>query len=158
MKRESKAIETKVPAGDLNSAVVFLAEDDDEMRALVAGALRDSGYRVVEAMDGGEMLQMVRDAVYDDIEKPDLIVMDVRMPMRSGLWLLRTIRRTRWDVPVIIMTAFGDRAVRDEAAAFDAVFVDKPFDVDDLRTTVTNIHLKRAGGRSGGFSQPRDDA
>ncbi|CAN5922646.1 response regulator [soil metagenome] len=156
MKRESKAIEAKVGTGDQNGAVVFLAEDDDEMRALVSGALRDAGYRVVEATDGGEMLQLVRDAVFDEVEKPDLVVMDVRMPMRTGLWLLRVIRRAEWDVPVILMTAFGDRGVRDEAAELESVFLDKPFDVEELRATVRNIQLERARSRSDGVSPPPD--
>ena len=145
---------TEGPEVIVTKPVVFLAEDDAAMRELVASALRDVGYRVIEASDGREMLRMIQDAIFDKIQKPDVVVMDVRMPMRTGLWLLRVIRRARWDVPVILMTAFGDRTVREEAEAFDvsAVF-DKPFDVDELLAAVVKLQLEFAGCRSDAFWQ-----
>jgi len=127
----------------VSTSVVFLAEDDTAMRELVASVLRDAGYYVIEASDGGEMLQMIRDAIVDDIEKPDVIIMDVRMPLHTGLALLGVIRRARWNVPVILMTAFGDRAVREEAEALDvSAFFEKPFDVDELRAAVVKLQLE----------------
>jgi two-component system response regulator (stage 0 sporulation protein F) len=137
----------------VRSSVVFLAEDDRAMRELVATVFRDAGYYVIEASDGGEMLQLIRDAIFDDIVKPDVIIMDVRMPLHTGLWLLGVIRRARWSVPVILMTAFGDRAVRQAAEAFDvAAFFDKPFDVDELRAAVAKLQLE-FGSRSDAFWQ-----
>ena len=121
-------------------ARVFLAEDDDEMRALLCGALRQDGYEVVEARDGGEMLEQVRIAYQNAEDAPDVIVMDVRMPKLSGLGLLSAIRRARWSTPVILITGFGDSVLHEQARSLGATVVfDKPFDLDDLRTAVLNV-------------------
>ncbi len=69
----------------------------------------------------------------------DLIVSDVRMPICSGLEIVRAIRDSGWTVPVILMTAFGDDETRDRAAQLNAVLFDKPFDLDDLRTAVLSL-------------------
>lgn len=117
------------------------------MRVLVVAALEDAGYRVVEATDGAYMVELVRDAVFGDREKPDLIVLDVQMPKRTGLWILRTIRHTaEWDVPVIVMTAFADPAVREEVAALRSMLFDKPLDLDELGAAARKLRLDRAGG------------
>lgn len=121
-------------------ARVFLAEDDDEMRSLLCGALRQDGYEVVEARDGGEMLERVRIAYQNAEDAPDVIVMDVRMPKLSGLGLLSAIRRARWSTPVILITGFGDSVLHEQAKSLGATVVfDKPFDLDDLRTAVLNV-------------------
>jgi CheY-like chemotaxis protein len=125
-------------------ARVFLAEDDDEMRTLLGGALRQDGYEVVEARDGGEMLERVRIAYQNPEDAPDVIVMDVRMPKLSGLGLLSAIRRARWSTPVILITGFGDSVLHEQAQSLGATVVfDKPFDVDDLRTAVLNVSSVR---------------
>ncbi len=132
--------QTTLKAVHARPARVFLAEDDDEMRELLCGALRQDGYEVVEARDGGEMLERVRVAYQNPEDAPDVIVMDVRMPKLSGLGLLSAIRRARWSTPVILITGFGDSMLHDQAQSLGATVVfDKPFDVDDLRTAVLNV-------------------
>jgi DNA-binding response OmpR family regulator len=123
------------------AARVLLAEDDDEMRALVAAALRGDGYEVVEASDGGRLLVAITDAYADGSAREafDLVVSDVRMPVSSGLSVLESLRKASWTTPVILMTAFGDDATRSRAEALGAVLFDKPFDVDDLRTIALNL-------------------
>jgi len=61
------------------------------------------------------------------------------MPICTGLQILAALRDARWRTPVILMTAFGDEAVRRHAEGLDAVLFDKPFEVDDLRTAVANL-------------------
>jgi two-component system chemotaxis response regulator CheY len=70
---------------------------------------------------GGQLLRGAR------IDSVQLIVTDVRMPDFSGLEVLRAVRRTGWDVPAIVITAFDVDRVRSEAHALDAVLLEKPF-------------------------------
>jgi len=120
---------------------VLLAEDDAEMRSVVADALRGDGYEVVEAADGGRLLVDV--AAWfkggDGADSVDLIVSDIRMPICTGLQILAALRDAHWRTPVILMTAFGDETVRRHAESLDALLFDKPFDLDDLRTAVANL-------------------
>jgi CheY-like chemotaxis protein len=119
---------------------IMVAEDDPEMRRLVADALRKDGYDVVEVPDGGRMLVRITDECFRAATRSiDLIVSDVRMPVCSGLEIVRAIRDSGWTVPVILMTAFGDDETRDRAATMNAVLFDKPFDLDDLRTAVSSL-------------------
>jgi CheY-like chemotaxis protein len=118
---------------------VFVADDDDELRALVVETLRADGYTVVEARDGNELLSMLSDTVVDPETRPDIVVTDVRMPNLSGLGVLEQLKLARIDLPVVMMTGFAPESVRIVAKRLGAVGVlSKPFDVDDLRTAVMN--------------------
>ncbi|MGO9834056.1 MAG: response regulator [Polyangiaceae bacterium] len=120
---------------------VLLAEDDAEMRSVVADSLRGNGYEVVEAVDGGRLLVDIAARLKrgDGAGSVDLIVSDIRMPICSGLQILAALRDAHWRTPVILMTAFGDEAVRRHAESLDAVLFDKPFEIDDLQTAVANL-------------------
>ncbi len=121
---------------------VLVAEDDAEMRRVVADTLRDDGYDVVELPDGGRLLVNVaaRMKAGDHSEVAvDLIISDIRMPICTGLQILEVLRQAHWHTPVILMTAFGDKATRKQAEDLNAVLFDKPFDLDDLRTAVINL-------------------
>jgi CheY-like chemotaxis protein len=120
---------------------VLLAEDDGEMRRVVADALRGDGYDVVELADGGRLLVDIAARLKTGIggDSLDLIVSDIRMPICSGLQILSALRDAHWRTPVILMTAFGDEATRKQAESLSAVLFDKPFDLDDLRTAVANL-------------------
>ena len=112
---------------------IILAEDDHEMRDMLATSLRKDGYDVTLAKDGGELLEHLA------FQRFDIVISDIRMPVCSGMSVLEGLRDGRWSVPVILMTAFGDAETRARAESKDALFFDKPFDVDDLRTAVMNL-------------------
>jgi DNA-binding response OmpR family regulator len=119
----------------------LLAEDDADLRALVAGALRADHVEVVEVKDGGRMLVELASAYAagDVHEKYDLLVSDVRMPVCSGIQILESLRSARWNTPAILMTAFGDEPTRRRALGLGALFFPKPFDVDDLRAAAWHL-------------------
>ncbi len=116
---------------------IFLAEDDEDMRALLARALRSDGYEVVEARDGAELLELLGEVSSSPWRRPDLIVTDVFMPGYSGLGVLGALRRTSWNIPVFVITARRDADVAADAMRLGASKVfRKPFDLTDLRAAI----------------------
>jgi two-component system, response regulator, stage 0 sporulation protein F len=121
---------------------VFLAEDDPEMRQMIASALRRDGHFVLEARDGPGLLLEIGHAYWGDLpdSTPTVVISDLRMPGRDGLAILRGLRDHEWCPPFILITGFGDRSVHDEAARLGAHAVfDKPFDLDELRAAVMRL-------------------
>jgi DNA-binding NtrC family response regulator len=126
----------------LNPPRLLLADDDDDLREMLAGVLRLDGYKVLEARDGTELLRhiVVTDEEDGTVEPVDLIITDVRMPGWSGLQVLSGVRRKDWAIPVMLITAYGDHDTEEEAQRLGvAAFFRKPFDLDDLRTAVANV-------------------
>ena len=119
---------------------IFVAEDNDDLRGLIAEALRERGFVVQEASDGGAMIEMLETSMARVPTLPDAIVMDVRMPRCDGLDVLRALRLSRWNVPVVLMTAFPDEDVLQSAWQLGAAcLLPKPLDVDDLVGAVATV-------------------
>ena len=119
---------------------VLLAEDDTEMRRLLVSTLLREHCEVIEARNGSQLWERLEQVVTHQQQALDLIISDVRMPGRSGLDVLRVLRRTDRQTPVILITAFGDPETHAEAYQLGALAVfNKPFDLDDLRTLVTSL-------------------
>ena len=119
---------------------VILAEDDAEMRALLALALTNEGYDVIECRNGEELSLCVRESSFRNSENVDIVISDIRMPEMSGLGVLKIHGPNPRCPPVILMTAFGDKALRDEAFRMGAAaFFDKPFNLEDLISKVREI-------------------
>jgi two-component system, response regulator, stage 0 sporulation protein F len=121
---------------------VLLAEDDAELRTLLASELAAVGCEVEEIADGRQFMDWL--AQWSDPARRDdschIVISDIRMPGHSGLDILARLHRLSSGPPVIMITAFGDPATRRLAASLGAVAVfDKPFDVDDLRTAVLHF-------------------
>ena len=113
---------------------VLLAEDDADLRAMLTEILEADGFEVTAAPDGRTMLIRLSAVSRGELPRPELILMDLRMPGRSGLELLAALTLAGWDVPVVLMTAFADDGIRTYARELGAVAViEKPFDLDALR-------------------------
>lgn len=89
---------------------ILIVDDDEGMRFFLEEALRKEGFGCVTASDGREALDVLED------RRPPIVLMDVKMPKLGGLPATEEIRKRFPDVLVILMTAFGSRAV-----ALDAV-------------------------------------
>lgn len=116
---------------------VLLAEDDYELRRLVAGALRGAGFDVVETRDGRELLEQVGSALLDRQHHYgfDLVISDIRMPGQTGMEILSGLARSQITAPVLLITAFGDEHTHQLATQLGTAGVlDKPVDLDDLIT------------------------
>jgi DNA-binding response OmpR family regulator len=135
--------ETPTTSGNTGRYRVLLAEDDYEMRALLAISLTHSGYEVVECSDGIGMLTYLAAFLLPDEfarESVDLIISDIRMPGVTGMEVLEGKPKNRDFPPMILITAFGDAETHALAKQFGAAAIfDKPFDVDVLLEKVKDI-------------------
>jgi two-component system, response regulator, stage 0 sporulation protein F len=128
----------QVPLASERRARILVADDDDEMRRLIADSLRKDNYEIIEESDGGRVL--ARFAAMHAFRRPadplDLIVSDIRMPVCSGLEILRGLRDASDEIPVILVTAFGDDETRQRVHKLGGMLFDKPFGMDLLRRAV----------------------
>jgi DNA-binding response OmpR family regulator len=117
---------------------VLLAEDSREIRELLTRALELDGYEVIGFPDGTSLVDYLGDVMHEhtDTAVPDIIVSDIRMPGFSGIDVLSALRRAELQVPVILITAFGNDEIAAEARRLGASLFNKPFDIDDLRTAL----------------------
>jgi CheY-like chemotaxis protein len=125
---------------------VLLCDDEDVLRQLVRATLSNGQYSIVEAADGDESLELAR------THRPDLIVLDMMMPGRSGLEVLRELRSEAElaRTPVIMLTARAREADREEAVAAGADrYLAKPFSPLELISVVEDL-LERGESRAAG--------
>ena len=106
---------------------VLIVDDDPLTRLMASEALRESGYSSVEAEDGLRALALF------DTERPDLVLMDLKMPVMDGYEATRLIRAEAPTAPLVVMSAFayeGDIERAYEAGCTD--YVTKPVDGKEL--------------------------
>jgi CheY-like chemotaxis protein len=132
----------------LGNPTILVAEDDDDLRELVAVVLTRDGYAVLEATSGDEALRRFDRQPFRDwsMRPVDLVLSEVRMRGTDGLGVANAIRGAGWSIPVILMTAFSDPTLEAEAARLHAVLLAKPFRLEHLRRVVLTT---LAAGRSG---------
>ena len=107
---------------------VVVAEDESLIRLDIVETLRDNGFDVVgEAGDGEEAVRLVEEL------RPDLVVMDVKMPKLDGISAAEQINASGNIAPVVLLTAFSQRELVERAAEAGALaYVVKPFTPNDL--------------------------
>ena len=110
---------------------ILVADDDADIREILKDTLNSLGARVVVAANGQECLDRA------EADAPDLILLDVEMPLMNGLEVLKVLRERGNHAAVIMITAYGtiERAVQAmKQGAYD--FITKPFDLDHIGLTV----------------------
>jgi len=122
---------------------ILLAEDDKEMRAMLALALRKDGHEVTECGNGVELFTYLEPFFLPKrIRQNDvaLIISDIRMPGFTGMEVLAGAPKKKGFPPMILITAFGDEETHALAKEFGAAAMfDKPFDMDDLLAKVHEL-------------------
>ena len=117
-----------------------VADDDAELRRMVAHGLGRDGFEVEEVGDGSALLALVERAARGEGATPDVIVADVQMPGCTGLRVLASVRRLGLAVPMVLITAFGDDASHSLARKLGAAAMfDKPFDLAEVRRFVAHL-------------------
>lgn len=142
---------------------VLVIDDDKNTVKFLTVALEENGYEARSAYDGMEGLEMVK------AERPDLIILDVMMPKRTGFVVFKQLRKSDElkDIPVVMVTGVADslqeldskkedtlespydslreslrkaiQQMRDEGLVKPEMYVDKPIDPDDLVAKVREI-------------------
>ena len=119
---------------------ILLADDEASIRRILETRLKMAGYDVYTAQDGEEAVNAFNKY------NPDLVVLDVMMPIMDGYGVTREIRRTS-DVPIIILTALGDVSERITGLELGADdYVIKPFSPKELEARVKAV-LRRTNNR-----------
>jgi DNA-binding response OmpR family regulator len=109
---------------------VLVVEDDPDIRAMLAECLR-AHYTVRVAADGARALQLLSRQEFD------ALVVDLELPVLSGVTLIRMLRERGVSTPVLMVS--GSPGARELAHQLDAVFVSKPFDVDEFEVTLDEL-------------------
>ncbi|MGH7515955.1 MAG: ATP-binding protein [Gemmatimonadales bacterium] len=124
------------PAQPSGSPTVLLVEDEDAVRTMAARILRQQGFTVVEASDGGAALE----ALQDYGGALDLILTDVVMPGVSGVELADRAVQLRPGMPVLFMSGFSEREVADRSGApAGTLLLTKPFHAGELVAAVQKV-------------------
>jgi two-component system response regulator AtoC len=114
-----------------NTKRILVVDDEASMRKNISDLLIPLGYQTIESGDGESALTRFHH------EKPNLVILDLNLPKKDGLEVLKEIKETANDIPVIIFTAFGtsERAIKAmKLGAFD--YLEKPFELDEFLLTV----------------------
>ena len=118
--------------------LVLIADDEEAIRGLLKRALAGIDCRVVEAADGEQAARLARE------NKPDIVMLDLEMPKKNGLLVLRELLPELPTSGFMIITGYGEEKSGLEALRLGALdYVSKPVDLGLLRTVVTAYLLQR---------------
>ncbi|MFX1364397.1 MAG: response regulator [Promethearchaeota archaeon] len=122
----------------MNMSSIFIAEDDNQLRRFYKMALESKGYKILGLTGDGEEAISLFKNLY---KKPDIIILDYRMPNKNGIQILEEILKIENTAKIIFASA--DNKIKIEALSKGAkYFLDKPFSLEKLFKTVLKI-LKR---------------
>ena len=128
---------------------VLLAEDDDDLRSLYGYMLLAAGYKVNPVRNGLQALAEIQ------VNRPDVVVTDITMPVLSGLDLIVAVRSNDElaDLPVVAITSFGEGICKLARAAGATDAIDKPTDITRMREVIdaavsrpSSVKLRSSGG------------
>ena len=116
----------------MTAARVLIVEDDNSIREMVALALQDAGYDVLDARDGELAFELLKGA------PADVLLVDLRMPLMDGFEFMRRYEASGGRAPIIVLSASRDIDLSRHSVRAAAV-VEKPFDLNELIATVGRI-------------------
>jgi two-component system response regulator (stage 0 sporulation protein F) len=111
-------------------AKILVVDDEEHIRLLYSEELTEAGYEVITAADGYKLIERIEE------EKPDLVVLDIKMVDYNGLDLLQEIRNRFYNLPVILCTAYDTYKEDIKAIAAD-FYVIKSFDLTELKKKIS---------------------
>jgi DNA-binding response OmpR family regulator len=110
-------------------AKILVVDDEEHIRFLYSEELTEVGYEVITADSGYKLLERIED------EKPDLVVLDIKMLDYNGLDLLQDIRNKFYNLPVVLCTAY-DTFKEDMKSIAADYYVIKSFDLTELKSKI----------------------
>jgi two-component system, cell cycle sensor histidine kinase and response regulator CckA len=135
--QSGRADQGEVAGNDLTGCgTIMLVEDDDPVRIFGARALRNKGYKVVEAKSGEAALELIRDSK----QRIDLLITDVVMPQMDGPGLVREVRTIHPEMKVIFISGYTEDAFRQRLDSDSGIdFLPKPFSLKQLAAKVREV-------------------
>lgn len=113
---------------------ILIVDDQVGVRRLLFEALVDEGYLVKMVGGGVEALNIL------SYTTPSLILLDIKMPGMTGIETLQEIRKQHGQIPVVMMTAYGDMEIITETKKLGVLhYLIKPFDLDEVRLLVKGL-------------------
>jgi two-component system response regulator (stage 0 sporulation protein F) len=117
---------------------ILIVEDEESLRLLYEEELKAEGYEVFSAANGREAIQQVEE------KKPDLIILDIVMPVMDGMEALGRILRKDRKVPIILNTSYS--AYREDFMSWAAdAYVTKSSDLTELKRKIRELLERRPG-------------
>jgi two-component system response regulator (stage 0 sporulation protein F) len=113
----------------ISMAKILIVDDEEHIRFLYSEELSEAGYEVITADSGYKLMERIED------EKPDLIVLDIKMVDYNGLDLLQDIRNRFYNMPVVLCTAY-DTFKEDMKSIAADFYVIKSFDLSELKSKI----------------------
>jgi DNA-binding response OmpR family regulator len=113
-------------------AKVLIVDDEKHIRSLYSDELKEEGYEVATAPDGNDIYNLIEN------EKPDVILLDIKLADSNGLDVLQQIRNRYYNLPVILCSAYGSFKVDIKAIAADA-YVVKSADLSELKQRIAQV-------------------
>ena len=110
---------------------ILILDDQMGIRILLNEVLQKEGYDTYQAANGFQALEMAQE------DLPDLVLLDMKIPGMDGIEILKRLKAIDQTIKVIIMTAYGELDMIQEAKDLGALtHFAKPFDIDDIRQAV----------------------
>jgi DNA-binding response OmpR family regulator len=123
---------------------ILIVDDEESIQILYADELTEDGYDVVAACDCANILELIEQ------QRPDLVVLDIKLDKQNGLDLLMEIRNTYYDLPVILCSAYS--VFRDDIRCIAAdYYVAKDSKLDELKSKI-KFALQSGDQFFGGYS------
>lgn len=113
---------------------ILIVDDEKFIRETLTMILLEKGYTVITAKDGASGIETFQD------EKPDIVILDIRLPDMNGLDVLKQMKQQDSDISVIMITAYHDMETTIQAMRLQAYeYIHKPIDADELELTVEKV-------------------
>ncbi|MCY8231309.1 response regulator [Priestia endophytica] len=110
---------------------ILIVDDQYGIRILLTEVLQKEGYKTLQASNGFEAIDIAKERT------PDLVLLDMKIPGMDGIEILKRLKELDATVKVIIMTAYGELDMIQEAKDLGALtHFAKPFDIDEIRQAV----------------------
>ncbi|MDG4657646.1 response regulator [Ectobacillus antri] len=110
---------------------ILIVDDQYGIRILLNEVFQKEGYQTAQAANGFQAIDIVMK------DKPDLVILDMKIPGMDGIEILKRVKAIDQDIKVILMTAYGELDMIQEAKDHGAIMhFAKPFDIDEMRAAV----------------------
>lgn len=127
---------------DVQGLQIMAVDDQPGVRFLLDAIFQEEGHKTYLAANGLEALDQIKKST------PDLIFMDLRMPVMDGKQTVEAIKAMGLHTEIVIMTAFSEKDVIDSIRKIgEFKYLSKPFDVDDVRTIVREAAHRKITGQ-----------